>query len=208
MDTQLQDEVAAEIANDNEWLPVDEGRIDRDIERAANAARQGDVSLWVAGFYAARVVGKYQVDATREIARLAGRSVSSVENWTHAVDLYRRLRRFGVASELRQIRYELTITHFSTMWELQRKYDITPQMCMRYLDQMCIYRANREAFSSDALKQEVEAHENQSGKVITWAWARKSFASWLTKVAVMTDAPEWARAGAAAMLRDMGKEQG
>jgi hypothetical protein len=186
---------AEELATVMNWLDV-EDCIERDIDRAVAASRKGDTALWIAGLFAARVVGKYQVDATREIARQAGRSVSAVENWCHAIDIYRRLRKFGVASELRQMRYELTITHFATMWELQRKYDINAHMCMRYLDQMCVYRVNGEPYSVEALRAEVEAHENKSGKVAPWNYGIKSLIQHMTRLAVATDAPEFVRQAA------------
>jgi hypothetical protein len=53
---------------------------ERDIDRAAAASKRADAGLWVAGFYAARVVGRNVYNATQFISERSGKSVSSIEN--------------------------------------------------------------------------------------------------------------------------------
>jgi hypothetical protein len=195
-DAELRDEVNDEAYEIINWLDI-EDRIERDIARAVSASRKGDVALWIAGLFAARVVGAYQVDATREIARQAGKSVSSVENWAHGYELYVEFREFGVASDsLRFVRKYLTLTHFSKLWELRRKYNLNLGDAYLYLFDMTRYASLGEPHSVVELEREVEAHERKDGKVTPWNYGIKSLIQHMTRLAVATDAPERVRQAA------------
>jgi len=61
------------------------------VELAIKYARKSDAGLKVAGLMAADVVGKYSHE-TKVIADAVGRDVSTVENWAHAIWLYRELK--------------------------------------------------------------------------------------------------------------------
>jgi hypothetical protein len=200
-DAELRDEVNDEAYEIINWLDI-EDRIERDIARAVSASRKGDVALWIAGLFAARVVGAYQVDATREIARQAGKSVSSVENWAHGYELYCELRsQLRKARDLRLLGRDLTLTHFSKMWELKRKYELNCQDCWNYLIQMAVYKFQGHPYSVVELEREVEAHENKSGKVTPWNYGIKSLIQHMTRLAVATDAPERVRQAAQAFAK-------
>lgn len=68
-----------------------ESLLDSRVERTARFAADSDASLKAACVVAASVVGTYS-GITQEIARRTRRSVSSVENWSHAGKLYKMLR--------------------------------------------------------------------------------------------------------------------
>ena len=138
-----------EIQRDMDWLDV-EDVIERDIDRAAAYAKKADANLWVAGMYAARA-GRY-TGAIQAISERSGKSLSSIENWLHAYELYRVFMSYGDNSVLvRRVRQRLTISHFWTAWELQRKYQLSDGAIFAHLQQMLDYRRNGHSWSSDTL---------------------------------------------------------
>lgn len=187
-------------------LPVPEQVIEREIDWCVQAARTSSTTLWVACYFAYRVVGVYQTDATAEIARRAGRSPSSVENWAHAFEMYAELRRFGSSSEVRALRKALSPSHFWRAWEKQRKFSLSNASVIRYLRQMVDYKQNEENYSEATLAQEIEAHENNSGNVPTWAsYHSKRFASMLKTALSLPDVPRAVRIKIMDLLEELEK---
>lgn len=179
-----------------------EAATERDIHFAIQAARKSDISIWVAGFWAARVVGTYQYDGTKAIADRCGKSTSTVENWAHAYWLYDEFRiRFGVISvgsnagrrftrALQNLRKSLSPSHFWTAWELRGKYELTDAATLRHLQQMLDYKENGDPYSTDVLRQEVETEKNGGGA--TWKWWMPRVTSMIESVLRITDLPrEW-----------------
>jgi hypothetical protein len=162
-----------------------ESRIDRDIERAVRALTASDVSNWIVGRIAAPYLGTYS-GVIKAIAEAKHRDPSTIENYCHAWELYNVLRSYGnvtafaVTELVWKLRKNLTISHFSAMWELQRKYGLNDDKVYVYLSD-----ADKYDYSSRDLRREVEAHEQKDGNAITWDWARKPFRGWLVKVAAM-----------------------
>lgn len=174
------------------WL-YSEDVIERDIRRAAQAARRADGSLWVAGYFAARVLGLYRANAIHDIAQQAGRDPSSVQNWAHAWELYAQLRSHLRTYDVRRIRKLLTISHFAVAWELQRKYNYTLEKTMYYLMQMIAYRENGESYSVQSLRAEVEATEERSGNSPTWEYYRGRLGKLYAALMVLDDVPHAVR---------------
>lgn len=161
--------VEPETRRDMQWLDV-ELIVERDIDRAAQYGRKSDRNLWVAGFYAARVIGKYEKAATIAISDRSGKSIATVQNWAHAVWMYQALRLTGNFRVVRFYRQELTITHFWTLWEKCNKYNLTSRDAVKYFDQMLDYRSQGEPWSADALAREIDAHEDKAGNVPGWSY--------------------------------------
>ena len=63
------------LAENLHWM-VSEDTIERDIRRAVSFSRASDVNIWCAGFFVARVVGAYKVNAVIDIALDARRSTA------------------------------------------------------------------------------------------------------------------------------------
>jgi hypothetical protein len=152
---------------------IDEGRVDRDIERAVWYSRSSDRNLWRAAYHAYRVVGSYIQAATQQIADQAGRNVSTVESWAHAYEMF--ISMFGLNAEnAKNMRRTLTVSHFSKMWAEKRKYEIPMPASESYLAQMVAYKANSQPYSVAALEREIQGHYDMLGDrpVITWVSQR------------------------------------
>jgi hypothetical protein len=170
--------------------PVDfEDRIENEIDRAAAAARAGDKCLWIAGLHVARILGKYKVNAVKDIALKAGRHESSVENWAHAVWLLNDLRKSGFASDVKTLRKMLTPTHFWRMWDLRNKYGLRPKKVMHYFSMILQHKLNGHPASASAMAQEVEAGETKNGTAATWSYLKKGFQRVYVNVLVAPDTP-------------------
>lgn len=147
-----------------------EATTERRIRRAVEAGRNGNKNFWLSGIYSADIVGTYGRHATQAIADMEGVNRRTVERRAHAVWMYRAIRsdiNVRVAHELRDT---LTLSHFSRMWELKEKYDISPSECVGYMREMLRYKTLGESWSVDELEREVEASENWSGKTATFAY--------------------------------------
>jgi hypothetical protein len=172
---------------------VPEEIIERDIDYAVQYARRGDVSLWVAGYFVWRVVRLYRVDAASNIALEVGKDSSTVENWMHAYELYRKLRNGGNSVLVHCLRKSLTLSHFAAAWEKQRKYDMSNDNVIRHLQQMTDYKRKDETYSVRELEQEIEAEQNASGNTATFAgyWLPR-IQTWYAGAVVAKDTPrEW-----------------
>lgn len=146
---------------------IDEERIERDIDRAVAAGRMSDTNIWVSGFFVHRVWRTYEINATEHIANECDKDKSTIENWAHAYDLYNRLRKH-FRNEARRLRRALTPSHFWTAWELQRKYNMSDADVIFHLEQMVNYKKVGQSHGSGALRQEVEAAQEQQGNPPTW----------------------------------------
>jgi hypothetical protein len=180
--------IDTELREEMQWLDV-ELIVERDIDRAAQYGRKSDRNLWVAGFYAARVIGKYTKDATIAISDRSGKSIATVQNWAHAVWMYQALRLTGNFQLVRHYRRELKLTHFYTLWDKCNKYNLTPEKAMGYLQQMLDYRSQGEPWSADALAREIDAHEDKAGNTPAWSYYKTRMASLLHNAFVSVGIP-------------------
>ena len=176
---------------------VNEDIVERDIDRAVAASRKADCNLWVAGFFAARVVGMYQNNAVIEIGLRAGKSVASVQNWAHAWEMYNELR-LTDACRARKLRRRLSPSHFWTAWEKRNKYGYSLKKVLHYFGQVLDHKKNGEPHGADALAREIEAEENQLGTVPGWNWYAPRLNRLYVSLLVLSDLPNDARAWLAA----------
>jgi len=161
---------------------------DNEISRAVRASRRADGNLWVAAFWSARVVGTYQRHGAAEIARQAGRSVSTVQNWAHAYWLYKALRESS--EHVPNLRKALVISHFYAAYDMMVKYDLKLPVIFLHLEQMVYYKQNGQPYSAEALKQEIEAEQN--GKPASWSWYEPRLRSMIANLIVLDGTPdEW-----------------
>ncbi len=182
----------------------DEASTEREIARCVKAVRASDKCLWVAGYWAARVVGTYAEYGAQAIAIQAGRSPSSVENWAHAWEMYDNLRKFGCNSEpvvnrafirsLQNMRRELSPCHFWTAWELKRKYKLKDRQILRFLQMMLDYRADEKSHSVETLRREIESEFGKGGA--TWDWYRPRVKTMVVNLIAGEDTPDDVRAWA------------
>ena len=112
-----------------------EDRADHHRRAAVVNIEQAGASLWRAGFHAWRMWGLYERYALKAIAEDAKKDVASIENYCHAYDLFADLARFGIASDVRHLRRNLTPSHFWQMWSLRNThpYKVTLDKCLVYL---------------------------------------------------------------------------
>lgn len=94
--------------------------MDKRHNRAVKAYHDSEYERWKCCMYAYRIVGQRD-GRTAAFAGAIGRSISMVENYAHAAEVMLILRTFGVGAKLRR---KLTISHYYTMWELQRKHNL------------------------------------------------------------------------------------
>jgi hypothetical protein len=116
---------------------MNESVIDHWVTQAVNYYEQSDVRLKICGLYAAPVVGTYQRDGTKAIADGIGRSLSTVENYAHAAQLYQELRKnTKVRKRIRTLWRSLPASHWWSAWQIQNAgYD-----AFYYLDHADIYK--------------------------------------------------------------------
>lgn len=195
-----------ELQRDMAWLDT-EDLVERDIDRAVAYSKKADGNLWVAGMYAARVVGKYS-GGTEEIHKRSGKSISSIQNWAHAYEMLvlvlKNSQLTGNWGFVRENWRVLSPTHFWTAWEKVNKYDLGIDAVCGYLYQMLNYRYNNESWSADALAREIDAHEDKSGNVPTWSYYKTRLSS-LLKNAILA-APAEIKQAIAEVLRRLETE--
>ena len=180
---------------------MNETTADRRITRTAQAIQHGNRNLWEAAILAASIVGEYAEGGTRAIADRAGRSVSSVENWAHAWQLYADLRnQLRTCAELRSLRPELSVTHFAVMWDAVNKWGIVPADVMQLLRWMVSCKQNGERWSVDALRRELDAEYNHDGQPRLYAWYAKRAHTAVSELLSMPDASRDVRTAAMALL--------
>lgn len=103
-------------------------RVERDIERAAVSYKRSDDGRWASAFFAARVVGRYELGATIKLANRMGKSVDSVENLAKAYFMYAELRadpryREGVR-KMRKMPY-FYYSYFKALWKAKQDYQLS-----------------------------------------------------------------------------------
>lgn len=107
---------------------TDHQKVDRDIERAALNYKHSDDGRWAAAFFAARVVGRYELGATIRLSNRMGKSVDTVENLAHAYFLYAELRadpRYHRAvREIRKLPF-MYYSYWRALWKAKQDYRLT-----------------------------------------------------------------------------------
>lgn len=170
---------------------IDEPLVDAEIERAAFLCRRVQGNIWRAALNVWRLWGRYERYALREIAQRAAMDVSTLENWAHAYDFFVGLLKLRNCSEVRRLRRLLTPSHFWSAWTLMRKYGLSHDEMIVYLQEMVVRRANSEPHGAQALRLEVEAHEG-SDNAPTWSYYAPRLRSLCLNV-LACDAPEEVR---------------
>ena len=90
--------------------------------------KRGDVARWVAAFWCAQVVGKYDRGATVGLAGDMGVSVDTVANLAHAYSIYAELRavpNFRHATALMRKMPTTYYSHFRALYDARRDYNLT-----------------------------------------------------------------------------------
>ena len=135
---------------------------DRNIESAASHAQSGNRHLWIAAYQSAKVYGRHEEHATKEIARRAGRSVAAVQSW---VEAYRAFILCYEADKnlTRNLRRILTLTHFRRIYNLHVRHGLTADQCLYFLSLMTVARESGECYGPDAMEQEIDTDMRYAG---------------------------------------------
>lgn len=128
--------------------------------------------LFALGEMCAAVIGKYGEGWTLAIAQECGRSKQTVGNWAHAY-----LMRESVSLSSQLDTTALSPTHFSTLWELQRKYNLSMDKCVGYLRELLAERELTHSWSAKTLTAIVDAEEAKGGNSPSWDGYYKSRAN-------------------------------
>ena len=145
---------------------IDEARTEAAIDSAVQHAKAGDRELWIAAYQANKVYGLYQDNATNEIAKRAGRSISTVKNWVNAYRCFSSC--LALEYELtRWSRRELSITHFRIMYEMAQRYSLPPSAQLVHFYTILGYKRTGSPYSVEILKQEIEATKPEQ-KAVDW----------------------------------------
>lgn len=110
-----------------------EARADHHVARAAAALRESDKNIWKAAYHACKMWGHYQHYGVKSIADAAQKSVSQIENYAHAYDLFTELCKFGYVCEIRKLRRRVSPSHFWKMWSAKNTYGLMGWECVKYL---------------------------------------------------------------------------
>lgn len=169
------------------------------FRKATEAYRQGDAKTWVSAFYCSQVVGKYERGATLGLASDMGVSVDTIENLSHAYQLYHDLRQMPHASSFirlaRQSPY-IYRAHFLALYEARERYHLKNEEILKLL--FDIFMSEGSISSRD-----VDQHaRDRFGDTRTWefygAKATKAIANLLNQPdlpqdgrKVVSDAFEW-----------------
>lgn len=100
----------------------------RDLDRAAKSFKRSDDGRWVAAYFASRVVGCYQVGASRELAARMGVSVDTVENLACAYRMYQEFRQDAryhhFVHAIRKVPY-IYYGHFRALFKAKENYHLS-----------------------------------------------------------------------------------
>jgi len=173
------------------------------LDRAAQFAQDESRKAWAVGIVAAQMVGKYERYGTKAIADRTHRHESTIENYAHAVWMYRDLRELLGNHDAHTLRNFLTTSHFWTAWELQRKYGRSAETVARWLLEMVTLEAQGEPHSAEVLRAEVEASQG-GGKAVTWGWLSSRLLPIVQDILALPDAPGEVRYGAIAIMNFYG----
>lgn len=203
-------------------IPAPEEVIEREIEWCVQAARKSAENLWVAGYFAYRVVGLYQVDAVETIAQMAGRSTQSVRNWAHAYELYNHLRKSKVTFEIyanengkevkktvnvQAMRRALTPTHFWEAWNSSRKWNMDEKRVGAHLFEMYKDGLLGTANSADVMSRGIEAEHERGGETPKWSYYIPRLTHTIQSVLVADGVPSEVRKAAQEFARVLARWQ-
>lgn len=146
--------------------------LERDIERAALSYKRSDDGRWASAFYAARVVGCYQLGATLALANRMGRSVDTVENLAHAYEMYAELRSVpkyrNYVRHLRRLPY-IYYSYYRSLYKARQDYGLT-------LDQVMDILVDMVQAEGSLHQRDLDQHiQDKYGDTRTWQyWATKA----------------------------------
>lgn len=136
-------------------------------QRAATAYRRSDKGRWEAALWSAKIVGRYERNATQQLAQFIGVSVDTVENLAHAYEMYSALRSEPEFNyKVRMIRQQPHVytAHFVALYKAWKRYDLTLSEVFSIL--IDIWQAKGEISSRD-----VDQHVRSNyGKVRNWEY--------------------------------------
>lgn len=141
--------------------------IERDIERAAVNYKRSDDGRWVAAFFAARVVGRYELGATIALANRMGRSTDTVENLAHAYDMYLELKNCPkyrqYVRQIRKLPY-IYYSYFRSLYKARQDYGLT-------LDQVMDLLVDMVQAEGGLHQRDLDQHiQDKFGDTRTWAY--------------------------------------
>lgn len=99
-------------------------------EQAIKYDKKSDIDLWKSALFCSRIVGNYKEGATRGLASDMNRSVDTIEDRAHAYMMFEKLCKLKTGEHrlyvfhARRLPY-VHLSHFRTMWDLMKKYDLT-----------------------------------------------------------------------------------
>lgn len=149
-------------------------------DTAVYCYRRGERNRWVTCMVAARIVGRYERSATRDMASRLSLSVSGVERLARAGMTWRVL----MPHKIRPLRDALTISHFARMGALMRRHDLTTQDAVDYLT-----IAAEEGMSVEAMAASIDG-EHGGGRVY-WDEYWIDVVKQAKNLLVASDAPEF-----------------
>lgn len=102
--------------------------LERNSRRCAKSYKNSDTGRWAAACFASKIVGKYSVGATIQLANEMGVSSDTIENLAHAYQLYEEFRndpRYKTA--IRQIRKQPYIyySYFRSLYKAKNDYHLS-----------------------------------------------------------------------------------
>ena len=156
--------------------------------KAAEAYRRSDKSRWVSALFCHKVVGSYERGATLGLASDIGVSVDTVEDLSHAYQLYYELRKMPNASafvRMCRLANYVYIAHFRALYEARERYHLKNEDIIRLL--MDIFYGEGQISSRD-----VDQHaRDRYGDTRTWqfygAKATKAIANLLNQPDLPTE---------------------
>lgn len=134
---------------------------------AHQAYRSASGGRWVAAYWAAKIVGRYDRGATIALAQKLGISPDAVEDMAHEYQMYKELRddpEFRI--NVRKCRRWPTIygSHFRAIYDARNRYDLSLVECMDIL--IDVVQARGTLSSRD-----VDEHvRNRYGKERPWTY--------------------------------------
>ena len=147
---------------------MNEEQTEARIDSAAKHAKRSNSELFVAGYQAAKVYGLYEEAATEEIARRAGRSRGAVQNWVYAYRCFSNIAQVNLQAA-KDVRRNLTMTHFREMYQLAEKYEIEPRAQLRYLITIYLRKIQEQTYGPEILVQEVLTDYGDQ-EAANWKW--------------------------------------
>jgi len=137
------------------------------IDKAVSALHCGNDYLWTVCLIAGRTVGKRD-GQTQELAQALLKSVSQVENYSHAYFGYRLSRKYITPS----VRKALSPGHFATLFTCFRRIEFDPELCHGYL-----MAAIDDSMNAEELRQVIESDNLVQPKPVTLGadWFQKGW---------------------------------